>query len=789
MADRSGRAAARLWAGAEVRRRWRSIVILGVLAGVTAGIALAATAGARRTDTAWTRLRAVTHASDAVAFPSNVRISNPDWGPIAARPDVEAIGAFGFPAYSEHDVCLLASVYGTWLTDIDTPRVLHGRLPDPAHPEEVMVSSLQGGMAGDDSCPVRHVGDRVTIHLYSAPQLEGGDPGEPAGPTVELHVVGETITTFDLAVIPDTAGNLFAPPAFWARYGKDGAASFSNALVRLRSGQAGVPALQTAINESLGRPIPVRDLVDAGKRVTNGTDLERNGLLLFAAACALAGIVVVGQALGRAIRATDTEMGVLAALGLPRPGRALGLALAYGLATLVALPIAIGLAIALSPLLPIGLGARVEPDPGLHADWLVLGLGALALSVALVTQTIVAAWRAARPRSSVDVPRTSAFAGLLARAGLPVSAVVGTRLALEPGRGRRALPTRPALAAAVVGLLGVAAAVSLASGIDDASRHTARFGAVWDLEFGYEEDEAPPAFERMMASLPSDGDIAAVAQIYRGIVDAGKTTVPAFAVDSQKGSIEFAVYSGRAPRTDHEVALGPSTAHTLGVQTGDAVTIEGREFTMVGEVLLPQTPHSSYDQGASFTASTLAGLNVDASPTPVASVRNGASIPAVEHRLADLGGPGTVVQPGRSADQRSLDNVRSLPVLFGVFVTLLAMAGIAHVGATVVRRRRGELATLRALGWTPRQAFACMLWQATTLVLLAAVIGSPVGLAAGRALWRAVAAATPFIYVAPGVTLLLASSVPIGVLLANAIGSISGWRAARLRPAEVLRTE
>ncbi|MGH9222507.1 MAG: hypothetical protein ACRD2W_01615 [Acidimicrobiales bacterium] len=43
-----------------------------------------------------------------------------------------------------------------------------------------------------------------------------------------------------------------------------------------------------------GRDVPVYDLRAAAKRVTNGTSLERSGPLLFGAAVALAGLVIVG---------------------------------------------------------------------------------------------------------------------------------------------------------------------------------------------------------------------------------------------------------------------------------------------------------------------------------------------------------------------------------------------------------------------------------------------------------------------------------------------------------------
>ena len=47
----------------------------------------------------------------------------------------------------------------------------------------------------------------------------------------------------------------------------------------------------------------MRDLAEDTKRVTHGTDLERTALLLFGAAVALAGVVLVGQALTRTVYA------------------------------------------------------------------------------------------------------------------------------------------------------------------------------------------------------------------------------------------------------------------------------------------------------------------------------------------------------------------------------------------------------------------------------------------------------------------------------------------------------
>src|SRR4051812_32825408 len=95
--DTGTSAAGRMWANRELARRWRGLVALGLLAGLAAAVALAAIAGARRSDSSFDRLRDATDAADAVIFASQVGIFQPDWSAVAALPYVQAAGSFGLP--------------------------------------------------------------------------------------------------------------------------------------------------------------------------------------------------------------------------------------------------------------------------------------------------------------------------------------------------------------------------------------------------------------------------------------------------------------------------------------------------------------------------------------------------------------------------------------------------------------------------------------------------------------------------------------------------------------------
>jgi hypothetical protein len=59
-------AAVSLWSRRELARRWRALVLLGVLAGLAGGLVAAALEGADRTSTSYRRMRTQLRAADVV---------------------------------------------------------------------------------------------------------------------------------------------------------------------------------------------------------------------------------------------------------------------------------------------------------------------------------------------------------------------------------------------------------------------------------------------------------------------------------------------------------------------------------------------------------------------------------------------------------------------------------------------------------------------------------------------------------------------------------------------------
>ena len=82
------------------------------------------------------------------------------------------------------------------------------------------------------------------------------------------------------------------------------------------------------------------------------------------------------------------------------------------------------------------------------------------------------------------------------------------------------------------------------------------------------------------------------------------------------------------------------------------------------------------------------------------------------------------------------------PSLLAGFLALLAVGAVGHALTSAVRRRRHDLAVLRAVGLTHGQSRTTVLVQALVLAGVGLTVGVPVGFVLGRFLWRSVADST-----------------------------------------------
>jgi hypothetical protein len=431
-------------------------------------------------------------------------------------------------------------------------------------------------------------------------------------------------------------------------------------------------------------------------------------------------------------------------------------------------------------------------------NWSVLAIGIAATVAAVLLACALVAWITVRrltrrPRGGRARSRRAELVGVAARAGAPVPAAVGASLALETGPSRSGGTARPALIAAVVGVLGVVGAVTLVGGIDDALHHPERVGRTWDLE-------ATPSYSGLDVTaatgiVTSNPDIAAAGLMSRFAAVVEGKDVPLYSLRSLQGSMQFTILSGRSPDGDDELALGPRSAARLRAGVGDSIAVgpSNRPMKVVGIALLAQTPHTSFDEGAWLTPS---GLDVATGTVCCTDIRDEVMYlrvrPGVTPETAqgELGAKGLFADaPIVPPDVTNLSNVRSLPLLVAAFLVVLAIGAVAHALLTGARSRFHDLAVLRSLGLTPRQAAACVTWQAAIIGVVALAIGMPLGVIVGRQVWHLLADSLSFVYVGPLAALVLVLTVPVALIVLGLMALWPARGAARLHTAEVLRTE
>jgi ABC-type lipoprotein release transport system permease subunit len=801
------------WFRLELRRRWRSLAVLALLIAIAGATVMAAVAGARRGASAQERLNERTLPATAAVLANTPGF---DWAPIRALPEVEVLTNFvvdytmstvgsvppdsiGFPFTDDN-----------YLRTIEKPVIFAGRAPDPKRADEAFVTHkfVESYHKG--------IGDTVTLILAKRGEIIAqhgfGPHGRYTGPRVTMHIVGIGETSSAWAIDqPGNPGGLQPSEGLYAKYPDNivGPTNYVNALIRLRGGEAGFQRFSADLKRVTGRSdIDVWNLVQSQRDLQRHIAFESRCLVAFAVAAFVAALFLVGQAIARYAAANTAELQTLRALGLT-PTQAIGTSVVgpavFGV---VGALLGVGGAVLASRWLPYGTAGLFEPSPGISWDWVVFGPGLAAVILFVSAGAAAAAWVALAAARRAGATRRSAVATAVGRSGLPVPLIIGTRFALEAGRGRTAVPVRPALLGSVMGVLGVLAAFTFAHGVGDAASHPERFGQTYQVGsfVGINGKDFGPA-DRLISALRANPDVAGVDDARTAVATrtGGDETVSLWAYSPGPKAIPVVILSGRLPEAAGEVVLAPRTIDALHTNVGAQVTLDGGPeykavtYTVVGSGLVPVGPHNGYADGGWVTQHgydrlfgsgfkfhlTLVTLRPDARG-PGAGKALGAALTKAD---AHLGGIADFGPPDPLPEIAQLREVQNLPTFLGGFLALLAVGAVGHALATAVRRRSHDLAVLRAVGMTQWQCRWVVITQASVLALVGAVFGIPLGLAIGRSVWRVVADYTPIQYISPTALWALALVGPATVLLANLLAAWPGRRAARLHVAAVLRAE
>jgi FtsX-like permease family len=782
-----------LTARAEWRQRWRSLVVLTLLAGLAGGVTLAAFTGSRRADTSFARLE------ERLKTP-NVGVEMGDERPdpelvheAATWPGVEVAMHQVILAVAPADEGMLAG-HDTIAAALpvmagDDPAdflIVEGRRYDDRRPDELLVNEAMRDRLGAE------IGDRFTLVSLTPEQLEAsrseGDLPSPAGPVQQVTLVGVARTAEDVSDAPDPV--LIVTPAYYQRHGS---AIARGEGIGLRVDEGRLPEIEDLVRSRMGEDARIAPADDFAARIEDGLAIEVNGLRAFALAAAIAGLVALGLAF---VRQADTMS------EQHHPRRALGMTSRQLIASGVtaALPVAAGGAllaaggaVAGGPLAITGLARQAEPDPGPWFDPLVLA-GAVVVGLVALGVAAGASWLAsARGPTDERMAPVQPSRGARFLAGLPPPVAVGARMALHTGRGPTALPSGPALAGAAVGVAGVVAALTFGSRVDHLLATPELWGANYDAIVSAGADVSLD--ETTADEVAGAPEVAAVVEL--DAVDIGlqaggrEAQVEAVTLRAHKGTIPPVLLDGRAPVAPDEVALGGDVLDRLGADVGDTVEAsEGPALRVVGQHMQPA--EDSANSGMLVTPEGFEALEGEEGDGGLL-VRFAPDVDAdaALDRLRDTGDQVevTVAADDAPSDVDNLDELGALPLALAAFLALLAAVAAVHALVSATRRRRHDLAVLRVLGFVSGQVESTLRWQALTVAAVGLVVGVPAGLIAGRRIWSALAGAVGVVddWSFPWATVALAVPVALGVAALLAI--LPGCAAARMSPGQVLRTE
>ena len=246
--------------------------------------------------------------------------------------------------------------------------------------------------------------------------------------------------------------------------------------------------------------------------------------------------------------------------------------------------------------------------------------------------------------------------------------------------------------------------------------------------------------------------------------------------------------------TEHfpAVVLGAATASALGVDRADGslqVWLGNRWFSVVG-ILDPIALAPELNRSALIgfpVAERL--LGADGSPVEIYVRADPTSVSSVQSVLAATVDPAapqnvSITNPTDALRARAdaAAAFQSLFLALGGIALVVGGIGIANVMVIAVLERRGEIGLRRALGATRTHVGTQFVSEATLLALIGGVIGAVLGMLATTAYSTArhwhVMLSIP----------VLAAAIAVALLVGGVAGLYPALRAARLSPAEALRS-
>lgn len=818
-------------------RRWTGYVSVVLLIGSIGGVAMASVAGARRTESSFRTYQASTNPSTIGLFS---RYDDPALGmstgydpkaasavahvPLVVRSTTTIIfdgnidltsikGLHTHVTAGESPSAFTGSLNGEY-SAMDRVTLIAGRRANPSRRDEAVMNAQAARQMG------LHVGSVIQIPFYTDAETQSPNPSKPFL-VARVRLVGEVVASRD--VIEGDIGRLNSAAVIFTpaltRMLAPKCATGTETFMQLRGGAKNAKRVMAEVYrvDPAAAHFPAQITAQFIPIVQATITPDAIALAVFGGIAGLSLLLIAGLMIARIVRVASDDTGTLRALGADRSTMLVDQLLGVVAALIVGALIAVVAAVVLSPLTPLGPVRPVYPSAGVAFDWTVLGSGAVVLLVVLTALSVFLSRREVRgvgtSRANASGKRGSSLVRSVANSGLPVSVVTGVRFAIEPGRGRNAAPVRSALSGAVLAVTVLISTVTFGASLNSLVSHANLYGWNWDYallsSFAGAEDLPGP---QITGFLNHDRVISAWSGVNFANAKLDGQRVQMLA-EKPGAAVAPPILSGRDIVSANEIVLGGATLTQLHEHVGGSVTFSNgisqpKTLRIVGTATMPALGNNmGMGVGALTSLKNFPGslLNLQGAAIPGPSVvlvriRPGVSASVARRSLEMINAKVNAIPAasglggGVISDLRPIQivNFRSMGTTPTIFASVLAIGAVIALGLTVsasVRRRRRELALLKALGLTRRQLVAAISWQATVAAVVGAVVGIPLGVAIGRQLWVVFARSIDAVPV-PAVPALTVVLVGAGALLfANLVAALPGRSASRTPVALVLRSE
>lgn len=242
--------------------------------------------------------------------------------------------------------------------------------------------------------------------------------------------------------------------------------------------------------------------------------------------------------------------------------------------------------------------------------------------------------------------------------------------------------------------------------------------------------------------------------------------------------------------SSNEIIIGKTAAENYNKKVGDTITVYGRELKITG---IFETGNIMQDSGAFMSLNTLQNLTNNTGEVSgiLVKVSNDANV-TKESQLIENTYPDEL-STTTAADQAkrmntALNTVDTASWAISILAIFIGGIGVINTMIMAVFERTREIGVLKAVGWKSRRILGMILGESIVITLLAAVIGTVIGVIGVEVLLSVTSMfgemMSPILTID---TLLRAFGV---AFLVGVVGGLyPAYRASRLAPTEALRYE